>query len=83
MTKVSVLGEEPKEKELKKIQFTHCLSNGCKSFNLGKDGDTLHSPNEMDEIILISRDYRDYDIMLYRIEESETIYFGHWNDGVV
>lgn len=82
MTKVSVLGQEPVQ-QLKKIEFTHFLLNGCQSFNYGKDGDSIHKPNEVDETILISKDYGGFDVMLARKDGEDALYFGHWNDGVV
>ena len=81
MTKVIILGQEPKEeKKLKPIQFVKFLSSALNfQYSTGL-------PKNFDHIELIRRNYNhEYDLMyVYNEDRNEgTLYLGHFNDGVV
>lgn len=85
MTKVIVLGQsEPKEKELKKIEFVKIVS-GRK--DLGAIEQTKDKPSAFLNIELISKSTTQsyYDIMFAYDDDRSVgcIYLGHFNDGVV
>lgn len=83
-TKVTVLGEEPKEKELKPIEFHGCLVKGCDSVNYDSFDKDFVTPSNYKEIILIKRDYGPKDVSLCKKHNGdEVIMFGKFNDGVV
>lgn len=79
MTKVTILGQEPKEKkELKPIEFTESLT-GSKNFEGG-----CVPPSDWANIELVCR-YGSFDIM-FAYDDSRNngcLYLGHFNDGVV
>lgn len=80
MTKVTILGQEPKEeKELKPIQFMKVIHEE----DLKITTPTCR-PNDWDNIELIGRG-KGYDIM-YAYDHDRNkgrIFLGHFNDGVV
>lgn len=90
MTKVTILGQEPKEeKKLKEIEFIKVLKAND-SGNL-----CVQSPNgklKWANIILICKNYHEsgYDLMFGWNSENSltkgfgcTLFLGHFNDGVV
>jgi len=83
MTKVTILGQEPKEeKKLKPIEFVKYL-NGV----AGVNGDCC-LPSEWRNIVLLSKDYFKcgHDLMLaysFGVNNDACLYLGHFNDGVV
>jgi hypothetical protein len=83
MTKVIILGkDEPKQKELKRIEFVDFLDEG-----LSPDDNVKYHPYEWCNIELISKNYirSGMDIM-YAYNDDRNIgilYLGHFNDGVV
>lgn len=80
MTKVSVLGEEPKEKELKKIELFHCLQNkGDGMYPVISSSIDLR---EYYEVILISKNYTEgVDVILAKHERyGDCLFTGKWND---
>lgn len=81
MTKVSILDEESKGK--KKIEFLGCLEEDCYGTNYDNFNAGFLDPSTHDEIILISRNYGDKDVMLSQRNGEDYIMFGHFNDGVV
>lgn len=82
MTKVIILGQEPKEeKKLKPIEFKYSLLSTCKEFKVA-----VANPKNYLNIELICKDYGySYDLMFaYDSNRKEgTFYVGHFNDGVV
>lgn len=81
-TKVIIIGQEkPKQRELKKIEFTHLL-NTCKKIE-----PTNAQPDVWDCIELICKNYsKDFDLMFGYDEENRSggaLYLGHFNDGIV
>lgn len=78
MTKVTVLGQEPEQKKLKPIEFTHVL-NSKKEFE-----DGCLAPNDWENIELIYRDGL-FDVMFAYDNDRNNgnLYLGHFNDGVV
>lgn len=84
MTKVTILGEEPQKKELKKIEFVRCLYNTCDEVKKC----CVVEPNKYKNIELIVKKHEDnhtLDIMLAYDKDRDNgiLYFGHFNDGVV
>lgn len=84
-TKVTILGmDEPKEKELKKIEFVKYTA-GSKSHPQFLDCPV--KPSEFTFIELVSKAANDqyYDIMFAHHGNRSTgnIYLGHFNDGIV
>ena len=84
MTKVTILGQEPKEKELKKIEFKYLLTS---DFEVSEHTTSL---DNYVEIILLQKGYGYYDgsikmdLMLAIDEDKDTtLYWGHFNDGIV
>lgn len=83
-TKVTVLGEEPKEKKLKPIELEGCLMHGCERVNYDSFGKDFLNPSNYKEIILVKRNYGLKDVFLCKKHDGdEVIMFGHFNDGVV
>lgn len=79
MTKVTILGQEPKEvKKLKPIEFTDFLSQDKKFIE-----DSLDA-NIWVNIELVAR-YSAFDIMFAYDDDRNKgcLYIGHFNDGVV
>lgn len=84
MTKVIILGQEPKEeKKLKPIQFTgfiHYLGHRlCDS-----TAESMKDPSFFDEIRVIKREGNlEFDIFLCYKDGIRSTYIGNLNDGVV
>lgn len=82
MTIVKILGQEPQEKELKKIKFVKYLDH---EFQVNEEG--IGSPKSKAEIILLQKNYYDsgLDLMIASLEigKDYCLYLGHFNDGVV
>ena len=84
MTKVTIIGSEPKEqKKLKPIEFVRC-DEGLKRKGRVKPE---FKPKDFDNIELISESnsLEHYDIM-FAFDDNRSggfIYYGHFNDGVV
>ena len=81
MTKVIILGQEPKEeKKLKPIEFVKAIPD------TGKLQNPNYKPSEFENIELICKNYyhEDFDLMFaYDLERSRgCLYLGHFNDGV-
>jgi len=79
MTKVTIYGEVPDKKELKKIEFIKCLD-----FNEIADAET--EPSEWENIELICRKYTSFDLMFAYDGGKRSdgcLYLGHFNDGIV
>jgi len=80
-TKCIVLGQEKKEKELKKIEFVKHLNEGSK-FEM-----SYFKPNAWENIELISCSYTEEGMdLIFAYDEDRnrgSLYLGHWNDGVV
>lgn len=82
MTKVTILGQEPKE-EKKPIEFKLWIND-----HGGYRDDITKQANTWDEVMLICKNYRGggLDLMLTKsnsFEFKECLYLGHFNDGVV
>jgi hypothetical protein len=81
MTKVIILREQPEKKELKPIEFLHCL-NGDKSINY-----STRTPPSYKNIELICSGYTNegFDLMFayYNNRSEGILYLGNFNDGVV
>lgn len=80
MTKVIILGQEPKEEKKKPIQFVKSLSSMLNIQN------SIESPKNYNHIELICRKYNsEYDLMFaYNKDRSNgCLFLGHFNDGVV
>jgi hypothetical protein len=81
MTNVIILGEQPAGKDLKPIEFVHCLNND-KGMN-----DSVRTPQSYKNIELICTGYTNegFDLMFaYNYNRSEgVLYLGNFNDGVV
>lgn len=85
MTKVTIIGEEPKaEKELKAIEFTHLLTVDKEII------ETEEVPHSYNYIELICKRYSHYknyyfDLMFaYNGDRNNgELFLGHFNDGVV
>lgn len=81
MTKVIILGQEPKEeKKLKPIEFVKSLTSMLNIQN------SFSSPKGYNHVELISRKYNsEYDLMFAYDEDRNkgNLYLGHFNDGVV
>ena len=85
MTKVIILGQEPKEeKKLKPIEFVKLFTEDCEII----EPYAICKPKYFDHIELICRNYVDnsLDLMFaYRNKYGRnqgTLIFGHFNDGV-
>ena len=78
MTKVIIIGQEPKKKELKPIEFTESLCMN-KRFETG-----CAKPSAWKNIELISS-HDCFDIMFAYDDNRNTgcLYLGHFNDGIV
>ena len=84
MTKVTILAQESKRKELKKIEFKYLLTS---------DFEVSESTPGLDnyiEIVLLQKGYGSHndgikmDLMLAINEDKDTtLYWGHFNDGIV
>jgi len=88
MTKVTVLGQEPKEeKKLKSIEITHCLQNA--SFLMRKDNwNDVFKNNQYKEVRVVKIGYDNaykhtapFDAVF--IADDGCIFLGNFNDGVV
>lgn len=87
MTKVTGLGQEPKEeKKLKPISFVYFLDGN------GKTNSTSSIPSQLENIELISKRYRNrkYDLIFCHrgsrngaSDGQQGLYLGHFNDGIV
>ena len=80
MTNVIILGEQPKKKELKPIEFIQYLDYHFE-FN-----SNCTKPQRFKNIELICRKYlTGYDLMFAYDEDRNqgVLYLGHFNDGVV
>lgn len=75
MKKVRFL-DEPKEKALKPIEFTHCLDGES-----GWEKTTLQ-PNECKEVIYLGKCCVDGDLFCCKGDSVIDIVKGHLNDGV-
>ncbi len=80
MTKVTILGEEPKEKKLKPIEFK------LECFEKVFSKEPLCTPDGWDNIELVALDFiENYDLM-FAYDKSRCggcLYLGHFNDGIV
>lgn len=79
-TKVTILGmDDPKEKELKKIEFVKFLD---REYNICP---AKADPSSFNNIELVSKDNGEYDIMfVWDFNRSAgRIVLGHFNDGIV
>lgn len=84
MTKVTVLGLEPKkEKELKPIEFLAYLMRASIDFN--KTISKSDAPDCLKEIVLLPKPITyQFDLMLCTRKSGEQVYIlGHFNDGIV
>ena len=83
MTKVTILGQEPNEKELKKIEFKAYIMNRSLDFNI--DISERDEPRLLKEIKLLPKpSINKFDLMLcVRQDNSEFYMLGHFNDGIV
>lgn len=83
MTKVIILGQEPKEeKKLKPIEFVKFLSR-----KLSLEDQPTYGAKDWDNVELICKRYTTkYDLMFVYDDndrENGILYLGHFNDGVV
>jgi hypothetical protein len=82
MTKVTILGQsEPKQKELKPIEFKMKLSDTTTSLK-----EAILKPNRWDNIELIAFKYNGVYDLMYAYDDNRNeglLYLGHFNDGVV
>lgn len=81
MTKVIILGQEPKkQKKLKPIEFV----KQCSSYVWE---DKYINPNEWENIVLITKNFtHEFDLMFAYDDENMpggVLYLGHFNDGIV
>ena len=82
MTKITVIGADPKKKVLKPIHFVKYL-------NVLRDYDDVYdvkdNPWEMESItVFLGATTREMDMFIcIRKDETNTVIFGHFNDGVV
>lgn len=85
-TKVTILGmDEPKEKELKKIEFVKAVFTGIDQPSIGEYS-TFPASWENIELVRKSDSRDKYDVMFaYQTEKRSQgiIYLGHFNDGIV
>jgi hypothetical protein len=86
MTKVTILGEEPQKKELKKIEFvkgiTARINDDARVFT------SLLHPNDYESITVVKAGGEDfYDLFICESGKAPSgykhYYLGHFNDGVV
>lgn len=80
MTKVTILGQEPKEKELKKIEFVKDILENGSWF------DSCYNPQAWKYIDLICLNWRGSNLDLMRVYDDSTngaLVLGHFNDGIV
>jgi hypothetical protein len=84
-TKITILGEEPQKKELKKIELIHCLQTMHCGFSEIR-GSNYSSD---DDIIVVSKEpnYKHngiyYSVFVRVSRVSSSVWLGHFNDGVV
>lgn len=83
MTKVSVFGEQPTEKkELKKIELVRYWDRGLSLVTVY----TIKA-SDFDNVLLLKPDYYNSGLDLIFVFDDEkgeeTLFLGHWNDGVV
>lgn len=81
MTKVTIIGEEPKEKQLKPIEFLMMLC-GDKEWTIRNNQDKYHN------IVLLRKNYgtTGLDLMFAYNDMCSNVgvlYLGHFNDGIV
>ena len=81
MTKVTILGEEPKEVKLKPIEFVGHITDQFEISNV------FDKPSDWSNIVLICKKYRGSDLDLMFCYGDDTndcvIHTGHFNDGIV
>lgn len=80
MTKVNIIGQEPKKDERKKIEFVYLLNE---NLVIESTSQTLHP---VKEIILLQKNYgKGLDLMFAMYDDSDCncIFLGHFNDGIV
>jgi len=85
-TKVTILGEEPQKKELKKIEFVKILMSSLKVEETEKEPEHYHLPFEWANIILLHKNYGGgLDLMFAKSDDINDgcLFLGHFNDGVV
>lgn len=83
MTKVTIIGEEPKEKKkLKPIQAVACLQNTVSQerVNWIYTGEMSNSLNKTEIKVLKVEGYRNFDCIII---SDLNIFLGYFNDGVV
>jgi len=84
MTKVTVCGSQEKPKNKKKIEFISVLRGNGK---ITDDIDSSDFPNKWDEVVYLARfPQLEMDLMFckdYSDPYCDTVYLGHFNDGVV
>jgi hypothetical protein len=81
-TKITILGCEPKEKELKKIEFVKGLAMAIEDG--GSFFEPKYSPSDYESIqVNLSGDGR-FDLFICKINNVVIHYYlGHFNDGIV
>lgn len=80
MTKITIIGEEPKIKELKKIEFIKVLKRDLIISN------SFFNTESFSNIELISLNYtKEFDLMFaYNSNRNKgALYLGKFNDGIV
>jgi len=85
MTKVIDLTEEAKEeKVLKWIELVYFIADQFSIVPILVSGCKIVS-NSWDSLTLLCKDYRKsgYDLMFASNEESQCLYLGHFNDGII
>lgn len=84
MTKVTILGQEPKEeKKLKPIEF---VSHINLRLNRRVDISLTQHPTNWDNIILLEKEHIDDLDLMYAWDDDKlhcALFLGHFNDGVV
>ena len=80
MTKVTILGQEPKGKELKKIEAIACIQAGLNGGLYYDNNYTLSSNNQLRIIKLNNNSYH-FDCLI--ITDDDAVLIGHFNDGIV
>ena len=79
MTKITVLGQEPKEKELKKIEFVGSIDY---------TGNVIYNPTlepcNFDEIkVYLRTANQQFDLFVCYQDNIRFTYLGNFNDGIV
>jgi hypothetical protein len=87
MTKVIILGQEPKQKKPTPIEFLYILkSTFQENVSEIKFTETCQKANHWQEVILLRKNYAcGLDLFFCQNPESmkRAIFLGHFNDGVV